>query len=296
MKNSRSNPARRRVWARFEQILGGIIGLVLFGCVHSVSAQHLHLNAGAIDSTPGNRLYFVNGFNFITNSGYFLSLKAETNGPYAGYHQAPLTLTALPATGDNGGPAFGHAALGTRIEATIVSVSGPAGGEFGFWESDGEEDATTIALSVPVGETAGTRHFTLSQTDGAPGSDPAGHVHGRRFSATLPGLYVVGFRLKDTGGNGPGGGPIHPESEVFPVYVQAGVTVGTVQIEEGSALLTFAAEKARTYWIERATRFPAISASDWQVVAGPLVGAGKLESIRDLPTTETVAFFRLRME
>jgi len=42
--------------------------------------QHAHLNAGAVDSLAGNPLYFPNGFNFITNSGYFLPLKFETNG------------------------------------------------------------------------------------------------------------------------------------------------------------------------------------------------------------------------
>jgi hypothetical protein len=268
----------------------------MIACVHSASGQHAHLNAGAIDSAAGNRLYFANGFNFVTNSGYFLSLKAETNGPYAGYHQAPLTLTALPATGDNGGPAFGHAALGTRIEAEIVSVSGPAGGAFGFWDSDGEEDATTISLIVPVGEKAGTGSFVLSENDGSPGADPAGHIHGRRFSATLPGLYVVGFRLRDTGGNGPGGGPIHPESEVFPMYMQAGVTIAAVQVEGSTVVIRFAAEKSRTYWIEKALRFPSTSPSDWQVVGGPLIGAGKIETIRDLPAVSSVALFRLRME
>lgn len=278
------------------RIFGWITGLALFGLVHSASAQHAHLNAGAIDSTPGNRLYFANGFNFITNSGYFLNLKAETNGPYAGYHQAPLSLTALPATGDNGGPAFGHAVRGTRIEAEIVSVLGPAGGAVGFWESDGDEDATTITFSVPTGEAAGTRSFLLSQTDGAPGSDPAGHIHGRRFSATLPGLYVVGFRLKDTGRNGPGGGPIHPESEVFPMYLQAGVTLGMIQREEGSVVLTFAAEKARTYWVEKVAQLPVVSESEWQVVAGPIIGAGKLETVQELPTPEPVTFYRLRVE
>lgn len=274
------------------------LAAVIAGWAMSVTAvgQHLHLNAGAVNSLAGNPLYFPNGFNFITNSGYFLPLKFETNGPYAGYHHhGSLTLTALAGTGDNGGPAFGHAAFGARIEAEVVQVDGPAGGSFGFWDSNGEEDATELTFSVPVGERAGTQRFRLSENQGQPGEDPYGHIHGRRFSATVPGLYVVGFRLVDTGGNGPGGGPLHPPSEVFPVYMQAGTTVGGISLDEGTLTVVYASERLKRYWLERSSRFPA-TPSDWSPVAGPLVGTGKVERLTGVPLADGEGWFRLRVE
>ena len=259
-------------------------------------AQHAHLNGGAMDSTVGKALYFPNGFNFVTNSGYFLPLKKATNGPYAGHHQGSLTLTALPATGDNGGPAFGHAAFGARIEAVVVSVDGPPGGSFGFWDSDGEEDATQLTFSVPVGQRLGTRSFVLSQNQGESGADPYGHIHGRRFSATVPGLYVVGFQLVDTSSNGPGGGPLHPASDILPMYVQAGLTLAAVGMEDGALVVVYAAEKGVTYRLERAAQWPPASESDWTLVGQPLVGTGKLERVTGIPAGNESAWFRLRVE
>lgn len=277
--------------------LAGVGALVMgLGPMPVAQAQHAHLNAGAIDSAAGKALYFPNGFNFVTNSGYFLPLKKETNGPYAGHHQGSLTLTALPATGDNGGPAFGHAAFGAHIEAVVVSVDGPPGGSFGFWDSDGEEDATQLTFSVPVGQRLGTRSFALSQNQGEAGADPYGHIHGRRFSATVPGLYVVGFQLVDTSSNGPGGGPLHPASDVLPMYVQAGLTLAAVGVEDGGLVVVYAAEKGVTYRLERAAQWLPTSASDWTLVGQPLVGTGKLERVTGIPTTTESAWFRLRVE
>lgn len=280
----------RFFWARFAG------WMLAWGWGASVLGQHAHLNAGAMGSVAGNALYFANGFNFVTNSGYFLPLKAETNGPYAGHHQAPLTLTALPATGDNGGPAFGHAAPGTRIEVEVVTVTGPAGGQFGFWDSNGEEDATELTFTVPVGEKDGRQRFRLSENQGEPGADPYGHIHGRRFSATVPGLYVIGFRLVDTGGNGAGGGPLHPASEIFPVYMQAGLTVAGIELDGDGIAVSFAAEKGRTYRLERTLDLPVSGGAGWTVVAGPFVGGGAILRVGGLPMEREVAWYRLTVE
>jgi hypothetical protein len=258
-----------------------------------VRAQHSHLNAGAIGSTAGNPLYFANGDLFVAESGYFLPLRPATNGVYAGYHHGGIALTALASTSNFGGPAFGHAAPGTRIEAVVETVEGPVGGEVGFWESDGEEDATALTFSVPVGERQGLQGFRLSELGGLPGVDPYGHIHGRKFTATLPGFYTVGIRLVDTGGNGPGGGPLHARSELFRIHLQAGVTVAEVRLQTGGIAVRFAAEAARQYWIERTDRLG--DEADWRSVVGPVQGAGRL-------VWETVSFvgeagfYRLRQQ
>jgi hypothetical protein len=110
----------------------------------------------------------------------------------------------LAATAGYEGPVPGAPALGALIFAQIVSVEGPVGGAFAFWDTG----ATSPTISVPVGS-ANTNLHRISENDGSPGSDPYGHIHGQQLTATRPGLYTVAFRAFDLSTNGAGGGPIH---------------------------------------------------------------------------------------
>src|SRR6185295_7256922 len=121
-----------------------------------------------------------------------------------------------------GGPVAGHAAFGLRLAVQVVSVQGPPGGSFAFWEGDGESDLGTITFSVPVGTTNGTNYLIISQNSGEPGADPYGHIHGREFTSSAQGIYTVGFRVIDASTNGLGSGPIQAPSDVLPVKFQAG--------------------------------------------------------------------------
>jgi hypothetical protein len=132
-----------------------------------------------------------------------------------------LTFTALSATDLGTGQVLGRALLGSRLAVQVTDVAGPAGGAIGFWEGDGENPGNQVTFSVPVGTTGGTSSFVISENDGAPGSDPYGHIHGREFTATTAGLYTVGFRLVDGSTNGPGGGPLHAPSSVLSMFFQA---------------------------------------------------------------------------
>lgn len=258
-------------------------------------AQHAHVNAGAVALTPGSQLNFANGARFSADSGYTIPLKLATNGPYAGYHYGSITFTGLPSTEFNGGPAPGHALPGSHLELRIVSVTGPAGGSFGFWETPGDElDGTELTFSVPVGETAGTRHFPLSENSGQPGDDPYGHFHGRIFTATRPGLYRVEVQAYDTSGNGPGGGPLHEPSALLPLYFQAGATIAAIEVTAGGVQIRFATQAKRNHFLE-ASPTPADAAS-WKTVAGPIAGNGLLATVADLPLAETVTCYRLRLE
>ena len=101
--------------------------------------------------------------------------------------------------------------------------------------------------------------------------------------------------MVDTGGNGPAGGPLHPASEVFPIYMQAGTTVGGTTVEGGTLTVVYASERLKTYWLERSVRFPAAS-GDWSPVAGPLAGTGKVERLTGVPMADGEGWFRLRVE
>ncbi|MCI0539064.1 MAG: PEP-CTERM sorting domain-containing protein [Verrucomicrobiales bacterium] len=204
-----------------------VLGAGLSGVV--ANAQHGHLNAGAFGSTPGSQLTFANGLDFALSSGYVKDLTYATSGTYAGFYEGGITLTALAATTDNGGPVANAPALGSFIEARIVSVDGPAGGAFGFWEAG----ATAPTFSIGSGTRGGTFSFDLSDAElgaGQPGADPFGHLHGRRFIVTTEGNYTVGFKLFDVSANGPDFGPIHAASDTLTIQFRGVPEPGTLSL------------------------------------------------------------------
>jgi hypothetical protein len=202
--------------------------LLLAGRV--AQAQHGHLNGGAVGTAQGDALTFVNGAIFAESSGYVKALTPTTTGARAGYYAGNITLTALPSTVANGGPAFGATANGSFLQYGIVSVSGPVGGQFGFWEAG----AVSPTLSYASGFVAGVPTLIpLSDASvgaGNAGADPFGHLHGRNFTATAPGEYIVGFQLFDTSINGAGGGPIHSPSPVLNVKFAAVPEPGVIAL------------------------------------------------------------------
>jgi hypothetical protein len=191
---------------------------------HAATAQdaHGHLNAGATGQAQGDRLTFANGNIFSSESGYVKELPLASSGKYSGYYAANITFTALATTIDNGGPVAGAPAPGSFIMAGIQSVEGPAGGRFGFWDS--AATAPTIEYSVGYEATTPTSLWSLSDASigaGAQGADPFGHIHGRSFTATMPGDYTVSFQLFDLSIHGAGGGPIHTPSELLSIRFTA---------------------------------------------------------------------------
>jgi hypothetical protein len=194
------------------------LGLLLLAG-RTALAQHGHLNAGAVGTSQGDALTWANGSGFAESSGYVKSLVYAETGNRAGYYAGSITLTSLPATVANGGPAAGAAALGSFLQYGIVSVTGPAGGSFGFWEAG----ATTPTFSYASGfASASPTLIALSEAGaGVAGADPFGHLHGRNFTVTQPGEYSVGFQAFDTSTSGTGGAPIHAPSEVLTIKFSA---------------------------------------------------------------------------
>ncbi len=175
-------------------------------------AQHGHLNAGATGQNQNDPLVWANGADFSAGSGYLQEMAFATSGRYAGLFNSGPTFTALSLT-NAGGPA-----AGSFLTAEIVSVAGPTGGQFAFWEGEDLGGGSSPLFSILTGGTGLSHQFALSDASlgaGVAGQDPFGHIHGRRFTTTAEGLYTVGFRVLDTSANGAGGGPIHLPSEVL---------------------------------------------------------------------------------
>jgi hypothetical protein len=270
---------------RFTSLLLAVLTLALVG--ESVVAQdHGHLNIGAMGTNQNDQLIFENGGIFETGYGYVKTLIYTNAFRYAGYYQGNITLTGLAATPDHLGPVPNAAALGSQLYAQLVSVDGPTGGEFAFWESG----ATTPTVSLATG-TTGTNLWRVSENDGSPGSDPYGHIHGRRFTATKPGIYTVGFRALDLSSNGAGSGPIHSPSDVLKVFFQADINMASVTRTGNVATVIFGGMANWDFTLQCSTN---LSPKNWFDV-GSTPGADALQTITDSEATNAMRSYRVLM-
>jgi hypothetical protein len=253
----------------------------------SHAQDHGHLNVGATGTGQDAPLIFDNGAIFATSYNYVYTLNYTNGSRYAGYYQGNITLTALAATAAYAGPVPNAPALGSQIYAQLVSVDGPPGGVFGFWDAG----ATNPTIAVLTGTTS-TNVWLLSENDDSPSSDPYGHIHGRRFTATLPGVYTVGFRALDWSTNGVGGGPIHKPSGVLRIYFQAGVNIKRIEPDLDHPHVQFSAPVGRS-WVVEASDSMAPDAT-WTAISAPLDGDDLFHEVTDARAAEGRRFFRMK--
>ncbi len=250
------------------------------------SQAHGHLNIGAVGTSNGDQLTFDNENIFETNTAFVMTLTYTNGGVYAGYYQGNITLAVLAQTAAHGGPVPNAPALGSQEYAQIVSVEGPEGGAFAFWDTG----ALTPTISLACGAT-GTNSYRVSENDGSPGSDPYGHIHGRRFTATKPGIYLVGFRTLDRSTNGIGGGPIHTPSDVLKFYFQAGVNIKSVTTSESGDTINFGAPAGKTCTVQSLSSLTSTNWTDVETVTG----ADAFQTIVD-PAATTQKFYRVKVQ
>ncbi len=269
-----------------NSLISSLAAFALTALAESAIAQdHGHLNIGAVGTNQNDQLIFDNGGIFETSYGYIKTLTYTNAFRYAGYYQGNITLTGLAGTPAHLGPVPNAAALGSQLFAQLVSVDGPPGGEFAFWENG----ATTPTISLTCGST-GTNVWRASENDGSPGTDPYGHFHGRRFTATKPGIYTVGLGALDLSTNGAGGGPIHTPSEVLKIYFQAGVNLASVARTGNVANVTFGGMANWDFMLQCSTN---LSGNDWFDL-GSIPGADALQIISDTKATNGLRLYRVR--
>jgi len=264
-------------------------GLCLLGVI-STWAQHGHLNAGAESWEQNAKLNFQNGADFLAGSGYVKTMVYSNSGTFASTYNGNISLTVLHSRDGLGGVVPGSPAPGSFIVVEIVSVKGPEGGNFSFWD---EEEPQLI---VAAGTTNGTFRYELSDASlgaGEPDADPFGHIHGRRFSIDKPGIYEVGFRVVDVSTNGVGGGPIHTPSDVLPIIFQAGVNIASIEREQGRVRVRFGAMANHVWQVESIDR---IDVTDWQTVGDPVSGEDAFVEVEDSRPTASTRFYRVRGE
>jgi hypothetical protein len=272
-----------------NQLLRFLFGLALaFSCpICAYPADHGHLNAGAIGTQQNDKLIFENASDFVSSSGYVKTLTYTNASTYAGYYHGNLTMTALAQTPAHAGPVPNAPALGSFIQVQLVSVEGPALGEFGFWEAG----ATAPTFSLLSGLT-GTNMWRVTESDGSSGSDPYGHVHGRRLTATKPGIYKVGFKLFDTSTNGAGQGPIHAPSDVITIYFQAGVNLQFVETDANRTHVRFSAPAGYDWQLESSSSLD--EHARWLPLGNPVAGDDYFHEFKDDHPAQGQQFYRTK--
>ena len=140
---------------------------------------HDHVEVGMV---PGEESFLA-----LAGPGYQLALYVPSGEPFSryvpqfpgGWHACELTFTTetnVLEPADRADP---------RIE--MVSVSGPPGGSFAFWEVGALEP--TILLPVGWAETDASFPVVFAGDT---------HAHGRCFTMDKPGTYTVTFRAVDS--------------------------------------------------------------------------------------------------
>jgi len=222
---------------------------------------------------PENRVFHLlprpKGFFPVQQCGgyYMLNERLRTLFP-----DDAFSLTAL-YSGPVDEPFPGHAHPGAQIWAEIVSVSGPPGAGFGFWEEDRSALANTPTISFATNTTFPAYFFPLSEGPDLEDEDPGGHIHKRSWTATQPGEYRVGIRFVDRSTNRGNGQAWHTPSQVYTLRFVAGPSFQPTVTTEGNGMrLTWASQMgtwdsaSQTGIAFRVMRATELSPANWQQI------------------------------
>lgn len=258
----------------------------------SARAQdHGHLYISAYSQQAGAQLYFDNGNIFQSSSGYVKTLLLNSNpaSRFLGRYDGNITVTPRSTNVLQGADYGANAAApGSVIYFQIQHVAGPPGGVFEFWETTG----TSPFLTVPVGGSA-TNLIKVTQANGEPGGNPWGHIHGRRFTTTVPGIYHVTFGAYDVSTNGPAAGPNHTPSAPITIAFQAGFPLASIARTNHLTTVKFATAVTHDFTVQASTN---LTSSNWFNISGKLRGTDYFQTVQDTSATGETRFYRVWVE
>jgi hypothetical protein len=259
----------------------GLLAAALLGLTAgTVHAQLLSLTCGAVSTNAGAKLKFVNGDSFAASSGFVEPLTYQRISSRFGtntfYCATNLQFTALSAKTN---PATA-AAIGSYLACKVMSVSGPAGGVFSFWE----QGAGWATYEFPVKDiyADGKNEFILSNCEngaGRPDGDPFGNVRGRRFVVNKPGEYLVTFKLYDLSQNHPTlpKTAIHAASDTLTVKFTTLVDMAITQLAQTNNVSTLVFKQGflTNLLVEASTNMVT-----WTPISGPFTNTPNLTTNR----------------
>lgn len=219
----------------------------LIGLSHACPA-HDHFEAGVIDSNgngeadQGEALAWF-GPNPELRTFHLLARPADQPGQSQGgtysLNEKPRTLfpfdtfsLVVQSDGTYAEPGDHHPHTGALIVVEFVSVRGPSGAVFGFWEEYAAEPTLAFAANQPTQN----ERFVISEGFDDAAEDPGGHIHGRAWTASKAGEYLVGMRLVDISTNAPDGQSWHAPSRVYQFRFVAGPEFRPVLKHHGTSV------------------------------------------------------------
>lgn len=286
--------------------------LLLLGALR-VEAQHAHYAVGFQDMNGNGVADAGEPLRFVGDSGagkIFHLLARPIGQPCGGRYMLgdqPRTLFpndvfsfVVLSDGQVEAEAPDHPLTGAYVWMEIVSVQGPAGAKFGFWE-EGTSSGPAPTASFVTNQPTGNYRFVLSEGTDDSDQDPAGHIHGRSWTADKPGDYAIGFRLVDLSTSGPGGGSWHTPSPVYTFHFQAGPSFQpTVKKVSNTYMLTWPSQMG--YWTTDAQqtgvsfvilRSTSLAPQSWAPI-GTVVGTtANTATFTDTSPPNGQAFYRL---
>jgi len=263
-----------KILVKSRNLLGALLLGLSAGTLH---AQLTNIFCGAVSTNADSQLRFVNATNFLDASGFVqmtpYSRIASRYGTNFTYGTTNLVFTALSVKTNSDI----SAAFGSYLACEVVSVAGPAGATFSFWE----QGAGWPTYNFPVGGTYDTNknRFLLSNCEngaGRPDGDPFGNIRGRRFTVDKAGEYFVTFKLYDISKNHPTQvAAIHAPSDPLTVKFATKVDMDITQIKvtNNVATLTFKQGFLTNMVVEFSTN---LVSGNWTVVAGPFTNVPTL--------------------
>lgn len=150
----------------------------------TTARAHDHIEIGENPGDPSQL--------FMEGPAFQLALWVPRGEPFSGYFpDFPGASFACELTFSTETNALDFAA-GSLVRVELVSVSGPAGGSFSFWEAG----TSSPTWSRPTGWTAAgeDRPTIVVYEDPTTGY---GHLHGRAFTIDREGTYTISFRAVD---------------------------------------------------------------------------------------------------
>jgi len=292
----------------------------LAATVTAFAQSHAHYGAGVVDTNGNHQPDAGEPLQFVGESGtsktYHLLARPVGQRPTqrcGGYYmldERPRTLFPADAfsftaisDGQFDANTAGHAHTGAYLWMEIVSVTGPAGAHFGFWEENWSASHDTPSTSFTTNQPTGNFRFLLSEGFDDATEDPFGHIHGRSWTADQPGEYYLGMRIVDLSTTGPGGGAWHTPSQVYVYHFSAGPRFQpTGKMIAGTGyVLTWPSQMG--HWNGDLTqtgisfaveRTDSLSSPNWQTIGTILGTTADTVSFTDATPPTGRGFYRLR--
>ena len=211
-----------------------VLGFLLFAAIPRLLA-HDHIEVG-LDPADESRLA-------MAGPSVQLALYVPPGEPFSGYMpQFPGGYYADELTFSSEGAALDFPA-GSLPKVEVVSVAGPAGGRFSFWEAGASAPTWTRGVGWSATDEDKPSITVYQDATGY------GHVHGRAFTVDRPGTYTVVFRAVDVTASS----PRSPSAAKTVAFNALATPQLSIRIEAGEAKLGFASRLGLSYDLQVST-------------------------------------------